>query len=147
MGTKPLAFSVSKTVMGDIYLAFLFLVSVPPSSAPASPAGMEECPPPQPEPHLGSRFPQGARQGDSSLQVAFHRFINFWAPQAGNGSLLMGSLRVPARSDLHIQRFINNTSNLSSLMGKFCQYLIKAKCTVAWCQQEPSPCRQLLAES
>lgn len=43
---------------------------------------------------------------------------------------------MPARSDLRIWRFINITSNLSSLMGKLCQHLIKAKCTAALCQQE-----------
>lgn len=32
-------------------------------------------------------------------------------------------------------------------MGKFCQHLIKAKHTAAFCQQEPFPCHQLLAES
>lgn len=43
---------------------------------------------------------------------------------------------MPARSDLRIWRFINITSNLSSLMGKLCQHLIKAKCTAALCQRE-----------
>ena len=76
---------------------------------------------------VGLQIPQGTEQGDSSLQVALCRIINFWAPQAGNGLLLMGSLRVPARSDLRIRRFINITSNLSSLMGKFCQHLIKSE--------------------
>lgn len=145
MGTKHLALSGYKTLPGDVYSG-LFLISAPPLSAPTSFEGLEE-------PHLpvgapvGLHVPPGARQRDTSLQVALHKIINFWDPQAGNGLLLMGSLRVPARSDLCIRRFINITSNLSSLMGKFCQHLIKAKCTVALCQPEPFLCHQLVAES
>lgn len=145
MGTKRLALSGCKTLPGDIYSG-LFFISAPPLSAPTSLGALEE-------PHLpvgapvGLHVPPEARRRDSSLQVALHRIINFWVPQAGNGLPLMGSLREPARSDLCIRRFINITSNLSSLMGKFCQHLIKAKCTVALCQPEPFLCHQLLAES
>lgn len=55
---------------------------------------------------VGLKIPQGARQGDSSLQAACYRIVNFSTPHAGNVWLLMGSLRVPARSDLHIRSLL-----------------------------------------
>lgn len=114
------------------HLLTAFFVSVPPPSAPGSPGSMGE-PLLYLEPQLISRFPKEPGKEILAFRLPTTNIINFWAPHAQNAWLLMGSLGMPAKSALHIQRFINNTSNLSSWMGKFCQYLIKAKCAVALC--------------
>jgi hypothetical protein len=74
---------------------------------------------------LSSRFPKKQIKEFLHLQGAFHRNLDLLGSLAGNGSLLKGSLKVPARFYCCIWRYINITLNLSLLLGKFTSFFKK----------------------